>query len=67
VAQGSILGPFLFLLYVNDLPRHVQEAKTVLYSDDTNILVVDEDEVELKLKIASLMKQIYGFLTMNLL
>ena len=37
VLQGSILGPLLFLLFVNDMPLHVQKWTTESYADDTTL------------------------------
>ena len=56
VPQGSILGPLLFLIYVNDMSQAV-ECDLYLYADDSSLLFQHKNVTEIKKTVDQRLQQ----------
>lgn len=70
VPQGSILGPLLFISYMNDLPKTLSRLTQVknqlcLYADDSNLIMSAKTELELEINSFVELAKIQDFFTNN--
>ena len=64
VPQGSILGPLLFLLFINDLPLHLK-VMTDLYADDSTLYEISRSKKEIERKLQLAIKDLVKWCKQN--
>ena len=67
IPQGSILGPLLFLIYVNDLPDCHLASDIILYADDTVIYYSTKNVSDLDHNINADLRTVSEWFSRNLL
>ena len=65
VAQGSVLGPLLFLLYINDLNQAIKFCKVQHFADDTNLLYLGNSIEKLNKLVNADLKRLVNWLNAN--
>ena len=65
VPQGSVLGPLLFLIYINDMPNCCPSGNTRIFADDTNVLFKAKNADEISSKGQVIMEQMNKWFMAN--
>ena len=65
VPQGSILGPLLFILYINDMHSCLKEATTYNFADDTSLLFSHKNTKVINKIMNSELKLLFDWLCAN--
>ena len=65
VPQGSVLGPTLFLLYVNDLPEISKLADYIFFADDANLIFTGDTYESIRENVNTVLRLIQNWVVKN--
>ena len=65
VPQGTILGPLLFILYINDLFTSMPEGEIISFANDTAVISNGSNRPEVEQKVDLQLRNIFRWLVLN--
>ena len=65
VPQGSVLGPLLFLLYINDLNAAISHSETIHFADDTSLVLANKSLKQLEVNMNNDLRNLSDWLKAN--